>query len=189
MSKKNGLILLTPTSVTAAGSGSSATINANGSVSFSTANSISLNGVFSADYDNYRIVVRNTTTTGTNGTLKFRMRLNGTDNSTASSYTTQYWYVASSTRSGFRQTTTQAEINVYGNVQTGFVADFYGPYLAEPTVVRSVTMGLENTIGTPLMYDCAVTHNQSTAYDGFSLYTGTGLSALTGRVAVYGMRK
>lgn len=185
---KNGLILLTPTSVTAAGSGSSATINANGSVSFSTANSISLNGVFSADYDNYRIVVRHTASGG-NGTLKFRMRASGTDNTTASSYTTQYLYASTTSVSGFRQATSQGELNRYGNVETGFIVDFYGPYLAQPTALRSVTVSLDNTIDTPVIYDCAATHNQSTAYDGFSFYTGTTLATLTGRVAVYGMRK
>lgn len=183
---KNGLHLITPTSI--AHTGTSATINANGSVSFTDCQTVNLNGVFTADYDNYQVVMW-TDSNASSGTLKFRMRLSGTDNTTASSYATQYIAVSTSSVSGFRQTTSQAELTQYGHDTCGLVAFFYGPFLAQPTAVRTVTQGADGAISTPTIYDCAVTHNQSTAYDGFSFYTGTGLALLTGRVAVYGMRK
>jgi hypothetical protein len=184
---KNGLILLTPTSVSV-GSGS-ASIGTNGSVTFTGAHTVSLNGVFSADYDNYRIVTWHTSNNVTNGSLKFRLRVGGVDNSTSSSYVQQYLYVTTSTTLGGRITSTQAEINRYGNTYTSFVADFYGPYLTQPTAVRSITQGLSNTISTPVIYDCVATHSQSSAYDGFSFYTGYTPATLTGRIAVYGVRK
>ena len=49
-----GLVQLMPGSV-AVGSGSS-TVNGNGQVSFSGASSVSFNDVFSATYDNYKII-------------------------------------------------------------------------------------------------------------------------------------
>ncbi len=184
---KNGLHLITPTSV--ARTGTSATINTNGSVSFTACQTVSLNGVFTADYDNYQVVMWYDATTAVSGTLKFRMRFSGTDNTTASSYVQQYLNATTTTVSGFRQTTSQSELNQFGNDTCGLVANFYGPFLAQPTAVRTVTCGSDGAIATPTIYDCATTHNQSTAYDGFSFYTGSGLTLLTGRVAVYGMRK
>ena len=68
--------------------------------------------------------------------------------------------------------------------RSGTIAYFYGPYLTQPTAFRSVSAaGYLNA----WMSDQASTHNQSTAYDGFNLYTFTG--SVSGRVAVYGMRK
>jgi hypothetical protein len=50
-----GLVQIVPSSVTvASGSGSA---NGNGAVEFSGCSSISLNGIFSSSYDNYRILI------------------------------------------------------------------------------------------------------------------------------------
>ena len=46
-----GMVLLKPTSI--AHSGTSASIGANGQVTFTAVTSLSLNGVFSADFDNF----------------------------------------------------------------------------------------------------------------------------------------
>ena len=50
-----GLTLLTPASI--ANTGGTASIGANGTVSFTSASAISLNDVFSATYTNYQIVI------------------------------------------------------------------------------------------------------------------------------------
>lgn len=183
---KNGLFLLSPTSV--AYSGTSASINANGSVSFTACDSVSLNGVFRAGYDNYQVVMWYEAATSSSGTLKCRMRLSGTDN-TSSTYTTQYLSASTTTVSGFRQTTTSAELNQFGYDPSLIVGTFYAPFIAQPTVIRTVTQGMDSTVATPTIYDCAIGHQQSVAYDGFSFLTGSGLATLTGRVSVYGMRK
>ena len=182
MPNKNGLILITPTSVDKTGTGSTATVSANGSVEFSACATLSLNGVFSADYDNYMIVAR--TQTNDNWAIQCRMRLSGTDNTAASSYVTQYWSAGSTTVSAARVTDTFGYIGARGNTQrAGFVATIYGPYLAQPTALRST---VADDASSATVTDYAFTHNVSTAYDGFTMYvTGT----VSGRVAVYGMRK
>ncbi len=184
---KNGLHLITPTSVAVASG--SATINANGSVSFSDTWSISLNGVFSADYDNYRIVTWHTSNNAASSSMIFRMRASGSDNATSNSYVSQMIYATGTSVLGSRLTSTQGEISRYGYVQQGFIADFYGPFIAQRTAIRSVTISVDPAITNPAISDVAATHNQSVSYDGFSFGTGYAPATLTGRVAVYGMRK
>ena len=179
---KNGLILLTPTSI--AYTGTSATVSANGSVSFSACSSLSLNGVFSADYDNYMVVAWTKHTTGTQpGYL--RLRAGGTDNSTASSYVRQNIEVNGTVIAAGRVTDTRANLFApCNNPLDGTIINFYGPYLAQPTAMRSIT---QVGINGAYIADGAATHNQSVAYDGFTMYVVSGVYG--GRVAVYGMRK
>jgi len=179
---KNGLILLTPTSVDH--TGTSASISANGSVEFSACSELRLNGVFSADYDNYMVVARHLATFDGQG-WRFRLSSGGADNSTASSYTRQTLSASSTSISAGRASSDFAVFSGADDTQrAGTVGYFYGPFLAQPTAFRSVWVtGYANAY----LGDYAVTHNQSTAYDGFNLYTFTG--TVSGRVAVYGMRK
>jgi hypothetical protein len=182
---KNGLILLTPTSI--AYTGTSATISANGSVSFSAVSSLSLNGVFSADYDNYMIVSDNTNSdTTTSHIFTYHLRSSGTDASTAN-YTYQRLDANGTTVSGARsasQTYGWYGAAGYG-AYLGNIFHLYGPHLAQPTASRNISTAM-SSLGV-LIVDVATTHSLSTSYDGitFSIVSGN----VTGRVAVYGMRK
>lgn len=183
MPNKNGLHLIKPTSIVSTGTGNSSSINTNGSVTFSTCATLSLNGVFSADYDNYMIVVRATSSGAVNVT--FRLRVSGSDNSTASSYVAQYIDAAATTVSAARTTSNLADIMVFNATQRcGLVINIYGPYLAQPTALRTVAARDNSSAG---ITDWAVTHNQSTAYDGFTL-TMSNTDTFTGLLCVYGMR-
>jgi hypothetical protein len=175
-----GMVLVTPSSI--AYSGTSASIGANGSVEFSAVTSLSLNGVFSADYDNYMIVWR----TGTSGTvsLRGRLRASGVDNATASSYTRQSITADGSSVTGARTTVDYAFLGSNYNTvnQNGHTNFIYGPYLLQPTAYRTVTV--QSYSGAELL-DTAGTHNQSTAYDGFTYYAFS--NTLTGSISVYGL--
>jgi hypothetical protein len=183
---KNGLILLKPTTVDKTGASSTATISALGSVEFGSCETLSLNGVFSADYDNYMVIVRDIQTSGTQNFLG-RFRVGGTDNSTASSYTSQELTANGTSVTGaIRNVATSGYFVTSSSVQyCGSVLHFYGPYLAQPTAWRQVTA---NGYLSATIFDTAGTHNQSVAYDGFSIITPT-TTTLSGRIAVYGMRK
>jgi len=182
MPNKNGLHLITPTSTAKTGTGSTATINTNGSVTFSSCETLSLNGVFSADYDNYMIVARHSTTA--DYAWRIRFRASGTDNSTANSYVFQYLFGDSTSVSGARTTTNYGQVSARGNTQrAGFVASIYGPNLAQPTAYRSV---IADDYLSAAVTDYAGTHNQSTSYDGITFIASAG--SFTGLVAVYGMR-
>ena len=180
----NGLYLIKPTSIVSTGTGNSSSINTNGSVTFSTCATLSLNGVFSADYDNYMIVMR--MNASNNASLFMRLRANGTDNTTASSYVRQY-YEANGTTIGAGRVTgdTSVVAGSYPAQRDGMVLNIYGPFLSQPTAYRSITVA---GYLSAYINDWAATHNQSTAYDGVSFYPDSGLT-FTGLLGVYGMVK
>ena len=179
-----GMVLLTPTSITH--SGTSASIGANGQVTFSAVTSLSLNGVFSADFDNYVVSVRYVAANGSGGGdgTNLRWRAAGSDDSTASSYVRQVLNARATTISAVRATDNKTIIGFVSDTQrTGDVFYFYGPFLAQPTAARS--NGAQGRDGGSI-YDHAGTHNQSTSYDGFTLFPNVG--DMTGALQVYGVR-
>lgn len=177
----SGMVLMRPTSIVVAGVGATASIGVNGSVTFTSATSLSLNGVFTSAYDNYMIVMRHASSGSTE--ITFKLRSDGTDNSTANSYVFQLLSASGTTIFGNRYTQTPS-LNQSRNVQrAGFVANFYGPFLSQPTAYRTLTM---NDDAIARIYDCAGTHNQSTSYDGLTIFAEPGLS-ITGLVSVYGL--
>ena len=176
-----GMVLMSPTSINY--TGTSASIGANGSVTFTGCSNISLNGVFNTDYDNYVIVYRNAS--GDNRVSNLRLRASGTDNSTASSYVRQL-VQAYQTSTGASRTTDntfgQMMLSYSAVAQAGMTINMYGPFLAQPTAMRSVSA----ESGTfAYIEDNACTHNQSTSYDGFSIYTSA--STTSGVISVYGL--
>jgi hypothetical protein len=178
-----GVSVVTPSTVVATGGGSSATINAGGSVSFTTCATLSLNDVFVASYSNYLVVCR-LTTSATSTDIYARLRLAGTDASGASDYVNQYLTASSSSVGAGRITAfTQGWLSQsYAVQRTGFSAYFYGPDLAQPTAVRSSGASDESSAR---IFEAVWTHDLSTAYDGLTIYTSTG--SMTGLVTVYGL--
>lgn len=176
-----GMVLMTPTSIASTGTGNSSSINENGSVTFSSCATLSLNGVFTSDYDNYMISIRHST--GGDNTLNMRFRASGTDNSTANSYVFQYLFADSTAVTAARTTTTSGSISYRGNTQRAGVTGYiYGPFLTQPTVYRS---DLADDYLSATVTSLAGTHNQSTSYDGFSLIASAG--SFTGLISVYGL--
>lgn len=186
MPNKNGLELIKPTSIASTGTGNSSSINTNGSVTFSSCATLSLNGVFSSTYDNYMIVVRGTTSSGSG--VQMRLRASGSDAS-GTNYTQQYLYATSTSVTGARTSSATAfdicAVWGSGSTQSGEVISVFGPYLSQPTAVRSIDISGDTTNGARL-FDVATTHSLSTSYDGFSLLPNSG--SATGLIAVYGMR-
>lgn len=180
----NGIDIITPTSVAKTGTSSVATINSGGSVTFTTCETLSLNGVFSSTYDNYIVEIRYTSSAAVN--LNARLRASGTDNSTTSSYVRQALSADGTSATGVRTT---ANLTLWGapqNVQQcGATVYLFGPYLAQPTAMRTVDV---NDLSSARIYDVASTHNQSTAYDGFTIYV-TSSQTITGLITVYGLVK
>lgn len=186
MPNKNGLELIKPTSIASTGTGNSSSISANGSVTFSSCATLSLNGVFSSTYDNYMIVCRLKLNSAAGDNISWRLRANGTDNSTASSYTDQYLYADSTTVLGARDSVNYGDFTYsYSGTEMGYIVNIYGPYIAQPTAWRCLSASDKSSA---LIYDYAGTHNQSTAYDGFTTSNFGGSRTMTGLLAVYGMR-
>lgn len=176
----DGLHLITPTSI--AYTGTSASITGNGSVTFNAVSDMTLNGVFSADYDNYMVVISAYATGATSYSIKLT---SGGTAETSGLYKSQNVEVAGTNLSAFyTQSSSQFSAHRLETTVGGSVWHFYGPYLAQPTALRILDAGSR---GGAVINDIAGTHSLTTTYDG--LYFASGGQTCTGRVAVYGMVK
>jgi len=179
-----GMVLLTPTSIAYTGGGSeTATIGANGSVEFTSCTSLSLNGVFSADYDNYMISCRlGSTATSSDGVFA-KLRASGVDAST--NYVRQYIVASSTTVAANRLSAQTSTVfsDTRNTLKEGFTVYMYGPFLTQPTAGRSNTVVSD---GNARFTDYAWTHSTSASYDGFSAFLSSG-NYMSGLVSVYGL--
>ena len=175
-----GMVLLTDYTITHAGT--SATLT-NGQVTFTAVTSLSLNGVFSADFDNYVVSIRHKLALG-NDPIQMRLRVSGSDAS-GTDYTRQRILASSTTVQALRSTSQTSAAVGYASADygAGDVAYIYGPFLAQPTAFRHNNAG---DISGGSIYEYASTHSLSTSYDGFTLIPAS--SSLTGALQVYGIR-
>jgi hypothetical protein len=178
------LIPVTPTSiVTTGGSGS---ISTSGTVSFTSASAISLNDVFSATYNRYKIVINQSGTSVTSGQLQMRLRVFGSDNSSAQ-YRSEYMGGDSTT--------------VYAGRSTGLSFWFIGRILndhrtwCELDIINPFTSGFRPTTwnnyndviaGNISMVTTTGALDVTTSYTGFTIIAETGTMA--GTISVYGYR-
>jgi hypothetical protein len=173
-----GLVMVTPTTI--ANSGGTATLTA-GAVAFSGVTSLSLNGVFTTTYDNYRIMWD--ATCSTNNNVNARMRVGGVDE-TGSNYVNQYLLASATTVAANRATTTSFP---FGDLTTTIRAaaqiEIFSPRIAQPT--NFLVTGQYSSASAALIF-YAGTHSLSTAYDGFTISPNTG--TWTGTLRVYGYR-
>jgi hypothetical protein len=174
-----GMVLLSPTSI--AFSGTSASIGANGQVTFTAVTSLSLNGVFTSAYDNYLMAIAAQTVSG-DTFANFRLRVSGSDAS-GSNYTRQRIYATSTTVAASRESSQDLTYIGYFNSTSmnGTTVHVYGPALAQPTAIRNTSI---SSTSSAYLIDIASTHSLSTAYDGFTITSGS----MTGKLAVYGIR-
>lgn len=178
MAEIAGLKLIVPSSVSA-GTGT-ASVSASGKVTFTSADNVSVNGVFSATHDNYLIVIQQTGPNGENAEL--RWRASGSDAS-GSNYVRQFLNANSTTVSGSRDTQSVFNYGVGSTNPDGYHIYIYGPFLTQPTAARSVTA---LSSGGARIVDLANTHSLSTSYDGFTLRSQLG-TTFTGTLTVYGL--
>jgi hypothetical protein len=156
---------------------------------FSAVASASVNDVFSATYENYRILT-NITSQSVDGSYYLKMRVSSVDSS-ASYYLMNGGFT--STNGGYNtnannQTTgfNLGDIDAATNDTYGFNGDIMNPFLSVPTRL----LGLNNAMttgGTPALQFGGGVHVVSTSYTGFTLLAGSG--NITGNVKVYGYAK
>jgi len=176
-----GLKLLVPTSV-AVGSGTG-TVGSTGTVTFTGASSVSLNGVFSATYTNYRIVYNIEHSVGL-VVASIRMRVSGTD-ATGANYNYQSLSADNAISGGRSQNQTSSEFALISiSVGNNGSTDIYRPFLANPTQFISTVI---STFNSPYGRIYWAEHTPSTSYDGFTLFPSSG--TMTGTVSVYGYTK
>lgn len=185
----NGLVTMTPSSIASTGTGNSSSIGTNGSVTFSSCATLSLNGVFTSSYDNYMISFRWQPASSSVSALDMRLRASGTDNS-SSLYTTQYLSAEATGLFAFRVTTTASTTrwyaaNTINTRRDGATFYVFGPYLSQATAIRGTSI---YSLTSGSLYEFGGTHNSTTAYDGFTIYHDNS-STLTGLITVYGFNQ
>ena len=180
---KNGLILITPTSIST--SGGTASISANGSVTFSGSSGITFNQVFSNVYDNYLIVGNHTNSVAV--TLRMRLGNYGGSFSTADYYT-QVLGAYNSTIDPYSGGPS-AEFVFGSSTATyhgGHVIRVFGPHLAQNTAVRAVDTGPWSSAYPYYMVYTSNYHNVASSFDSCLIFPGSG--TLTGTFCIYGLR-
>jgi hypothetical protein len=179
-----GMDLITPTSV----AGSGVTLSG-GQVTFTAATAVSVNGCFSATYDNYLMSITYSMASIVGQPwLQARMRAAGTD-ATGANYA--YTLSQSSTSlsvstSNFADTT--ARVARSGDVAAGLCGgtlQILSPFLAQRTaIVTDHSVSYSNT-AIP-RYFGAADHSLATSYDGVTIYPSA--STITGTLRIYGLR-
>ena len=179
-----GLVPISPSSVVAAGAGSSASANDLGKVTFATATSVSLNDVFSNDYQKYRVVWRVNTTTS--AFIQMRLRVSGSDVST-SSYNTAGLAVRNTgatftTVASLGTAFNIASANTPGQGRASGVLDLDSPFVVTQTTMVGNALGHDGT--SIFGFSAGFQHVTSASYTGFSLLAGAG--TILGEVQVFG---
>lgn len=176
----SGLKIVVPSSVTV-GSGS-ATVNSNGLVTFNGVTSLSLNGVFTSIYSNYRIVISGNSSAHAQA-ASIRMR-SGSDTSTNIYYFGGSYGPASGTGAAWQGSA--ANLIQWGNTgieSTTLSMDIYRPKLTERTGFSWQSHGYTGStyagiVASGMVYD-------QVSYDSCSILIGGG-ATISGNVQVYG---
>ena len=152
--------------------------------SFSGVASQSINDVFSATYDNYKIVASFNTPTADSSVL-FRFRVSGSDNST-SNYIRTCQHTSSGGITNRSDTSTSFDI-IQTDLGTAegyaFTYEIQKPFLTEFTTGQVATngvfsTGVKNTLAGGLLFSA------TTSFTGFTVFNGSG--NISGSVSTYG---
>jgi hypothetical protein len=175
-----GLAKIVPSSV-AVGSGTGSS-DALGTVTFSGCSSVSLNDVFSATYDHYKINIIYTPSTAM--TLSLRLR-DVSSAITAANYAFQVLTSDSSSGGVYvnntnGRTQTSASIsNTTASIRNMLSVEMFSPFLSQITTWRALgTNGVANHINVSGSY------NTGTSATGFEINTSTGTTS--GTIQIYG---
>tara|TARA_R110000868_G_scaffold4129_2_gene25088 strand:+ start:34 stop:936 length:903 start_codon:yes stop_codon:yes gene_type:complete len=157
--------------------------------SFSAVSAVSVDNVFSASYDYYKVLIQLTANSVTGAYLNWRARVGGSDNTTAGnyqwgSYGTVNTGGGASGGEGSGASATSARL-VYMDASGFSYVDstFYNPYSA--SIETGYTSLSDNEGGNSMrIYQASGNMAVSTSYTGFTLLPTSG--TITGKVSVYG---
>lgn len=160
-------------------------VGATGRVAFTSANPVSLNGVFTTNYDNYKIIL-DVSSRSTQATVAFRLRANGAD-ITSATYGSVRGTDQATTRTvlGVTAATSVPIDNTPAVIPITLDAsiDVYGPALTGGTSFISTAATYDATNGAT-QHQVSGRATATAAADGFTIFTSS--AALTGTVRVYG---
>jgi hypothetical protein len=153
---------------------------------FSGVASQSINDVFSANFDNYRAVLKVDGTAS--GLISFRLRVSGSD-ATGSNYEQQGVRIRTGTianPNGVATITSFSLLDVTASTpKNGVSFDLISPFLAENTQYNSA--GFEFQASSQAAEFRAGNHNLNTSYTGLTILPASG--NITGTISIYGYGK
>lgn len=178
-----GLVNVVPTSVAQAGGSASA--NAQGLVTFTGVTSVSLNGVFTSAYTDYRVLISTPTATA-QANINFRIRASGSD-TTTSTYIQNLFMSrvngALATNSGSNWASwVLYYVSAEANARFEWSGDIKNPALAKQTVLTGIGSGNDATSAFQVLSGGFTA--TSPTHDGFTIYPSSG--SVTGTVQVFG---
>lgn len=176
-----GLWKITPTSV----AGTGVTLSGN-VVNFSASTSISVNGVFSSTYENYKIIITGSATGNADNSI--RLRAAGTDTTTNYQFTAQGYY-ASARNDNANNTATQWEFfcSMGSSRGSGSQIELFRPNTTDAWKSATANSAFAHSAVGVITRNCAGVLNSATQFDGFTVIVGGGFNA-TGQLRVYGYR-
>jgi len=173
----SGLVAIAPTSV----AGTGVTVS-NATVTFSASSAVNVNGVYSATYRNYKVLIN--ISSSSQVILSYRLRVSGSDNSTGN-YSQQRLVADSTTVAGER--TTGQTNGVIGQLVLSdfsfFDCNFFQPF---DTTKTGLMVTGTSFVGGSYITNLAGQFGATTSFDGFSIFHVSG--TITGTLSVYGFR-
>lgn len=185
--QQGGLVPITPATITRTGGSHTAD---RGLITFSGAvTSISLNGVFSDAYKNYKLVVSDLNTGTGSASLMVRLRNSGTDNSDNSYY--QLWTMKRLT--GTFQDNTGGPATAYSLVgfdnntaySWNWSGDIIAPFATKNTCFSGQGMGTDAS--GIYMLNSVVVHTTASSFDSITFYPST--NNMRGTIQIFGYNK
>jgi hypothetical protein len=169
--KKSGLVLLNTTSFTGVASQS-------------------INDVFSATYDNYKVVVSSGVSTNADRVISLRLRVGGADDSATAYRLCSNGINASGSAVNSVSTSTTSfvlQTNAhYNDALFSATFDVINPFAATDTNISGQSLGGNNTVNFGLNINASFI--SETSFTGFSLLNSSG-NFSSGKVSVYGYNK
>jgi hypothetical protein len=178
----DGLVPIQPPSVTIAGG--SATANALGVITFTSATSVKLNNVFSASYLNYKVLIDITTGAAVDNSILF-MKIDGAGG-------TSYFYSGTRQYATTNVVVTAASTNLWqlgpsgrsGGAGGAYDVTIFKPFAAANTKYNSHGGGQATAAGEQQQYILRGRVNDTTSYTGFEIAPVS--SNISGTIQVFG---
>ena len=176
-----GLWVVTPTSV----AGTGVTLSAN-VVNFSASTSISVNGVFSSTYENYKIIV--TGSASGNADTSFRLRASGTDTATGYQFASQGYYASARNDNANNTATSMEFMTAFGSSRgSSAQIEVYRPNTTDAWKTVTANNAFSHSAVGLITRNSAGVLNNAAQYDGFTIIINGGFNA-TGQLRIYGYR-
>ena len=154
----------------------------------SAVSSVILNDIFSATYENYKLIINNgTAVSGTNVAFLFRLRTGSTSSSTG------YYGVGANAGTSSLATYNQAnsasfQVAAYDTTSpllNATTIDLFQPFTATPTKIHSTSIGIDTSAVTTRGLNLQGFHNVSTSFESIEFIISSG-NITGGKIRVYG---